>query len=83
MPPPILDSFGRLVEDQPLDQWEARSGVALALEKISPLLPSEQINEVFSFFVPKSLGDRHVEVRTHMRLAALAAVNEHGKVSEK
>uniref|UniRef100_A0A8W8K250 TOG domain-containing protein n=2 Tax=Magallana gigas TaxID=29159 RepID=A0A8W8K250_MAGGI len=79
MPPPILDSFGRQVGEPPLDEWEARSGVALALEKISPLLPADQIEELFSFYVPHALGDRSAEVRTHMRDAALATVTAHGK----
>lgn len=80
MPPPVLDSFGRQIGEPPLDEWEARSGVALALEKISPMLPTDQIEELFSFYVPHALGDRSPEVRTHMRDAALATVTAHGKV---
>nr|XP_022338883.1 eIF-2-alpha kinase activator GCN1-like [Crassostrea virginica] len=79
MPPPVLDSFGRQIGEPPLDEWEARSGVALALEKISPMLPTDQIEELFSFYVPHALGDRSPEVRTHMRDAALATVTAHGK----
>ncbi|XP_060079689.1 stalled ribosome sensor GCN1-like [Ylistrum balloti] len=81
MPPPKLDNFGRLVEDQPQDEWQARSGVAAALKAMSPLLPSDQIIELFSFYVPKALGDRIPEVRSHMRDAALAAINDHGKAN--
>ncbi|XP_069136043.1 stalled ribosome sensor GCN1-like [Argopecten irradians] len=79
LPPPKLDSFGRLVEDQPQDEWQARSGVAAALKAMSPLIPSDQIIELFSFYVPNALGDRIPEVRSHMRDAALAAINVHGK----
>ena len=35
MTPPVLDSFGRVIQTQ-IDHWEPRSGVALALEKIAP-----------------------------------------------
>jgi hypothetical protein len=80
MAPPVLDNFGRLVEEQPPDDWPARSGIAIALNKLSPLLPEDQIVALFSFYVPTALGDRSPEVRSHMRDAALAAINVHGKV---
>ncbi|KAL3857310.1 hypothetical protein ACJMK2_011991 [Sinanodonta woodiana] len=79
LPPPVLDEFGRVISDVPLDMWEARSGIALALGKISPILPQEQLLPLFHFYIPKGLGDRNAEVRTHMREAALAAINDHGK----
>lgn len=75
-----MDPLGRKMEEQPPDQWPARSGVAQALAQIAPLLPEEEIGTLFAFFVPKALGDRSAEVRSHMREAALAAINSHGKV---
>lgn len=80
MPPPKLDKFGRLVEDQPQDDWQARSGVATALKALSALIPSDQITDLFSFYVPQALGDRIPAVRSQMRDAALAAINVHKKV---
>ena len=80
IPPPVLDAFGRPVGDDAPDQWPARSGIALALDSLSPLLSSEQIAELFKFYVPKALGDRSPEVRTRMRDAALNAINTHGQV---
>ena len=68
------------MEEQAPDQWPARSGVALALAQIAPLLPEGEIGTLFAFFVPKALGDRSAEVRSHMREAALAVINAHGKV---
>ncbi|KAK7087777.1 stalled ribosome sensor GCN1-like [Littorina saxatilis] len=79
LPPPKVDPLGRKMEEQPPDQWPARSGVAQALAQIAPLLPEEEIGTLFAFFVPKALGDRSAEVRSHMREAALAAINSHGK----
>lgn len=79
MPPPKMDPLGRKMEEQAPDQWPARSGVALALAAVAPLLPASEIEKLFSFFVPKALGDRSTEVRSHMRDAALAAINAHGK----
>ncbi|XP_064653044.1 stalled ribosome sensor GCN1-like [Lineus longissimus] len=79
MPPPILDNFGRVVSEQPPDKWEARTGLALAVGKISPLVPEDQINPLFSFFVDKGLRDRNEDVRKHMLAAAVLAVEDHGK----
>ena len=81
LPPPILDDFGRVIADQDqLDNWPARCGMAMALEKISPILPQDQLLPLFHFYVQKGLRDRSPEVRSHMRTAALAAINVHGKV---
>ncbi len=79
LPPPVLDEFGRLKEEQPPDMWPARSGVALTLRQLAPLLPAGQIPVVFEFFVPGALSDRSPVVRSGMRDAALAAVQAHGK----
>lgn len=78
--PPELDSFGRVVE-QPIDTWEPRSGVALALTQIAPLLTPMAVVDLISFFVSTGLGDRSPDVRNHMLAAALASVDLHGKVS--
>ena len=80
LPPPKLDQFGRLIEEQPPDLWSARSGIALALGKMAPLVPVDEISRLFEFFVPRALGDRSVVVRSQMREAALAVINVHGKV---
>ncbi|GAB1604654.1 hypothetical protein Ahia01_000746900 [Argonauta hians] len=79
LPPPEVDSFGRVIGDPVPDEWPARCGIAVCLNKMSPLLPKHLIAPLFAFYVPKALGDRSAEVRTAMRDAALAAVNEHGK----
>lgn len=83
LPPPILDDFGRVIADQQQqDYWPARCGIAMALEKISPILPCDQLLPLFHFYVQKGLRDRRDEVRSHMRTAALAAINVHGKVGK-
>ncbi|PVD31523.1 hypothetical protein C0Q70_06936 [Pomacea canaliculata] len=79
LPPVQLDPLGRKIEEQSPDQWTSRSGVALALADLAPLLPQDQIRPLFDFFVPTALGDRSPEVRSHMRDAALATINSHGK----
>jgi hypothetical protein len=80
--PPRLDSFGRVIE-QPVDTWEPRSGVALALAQIAPLLSPKSVSHLISFFVSVGLGDRSPEVRKNMLAAALAAVDLHGKVRHR
>ncbi|ESO82427.1 hypothetical protein LOTGIDRAFT_223326 [Lottia gigantea] len=78
MPPPVKDEFGRLTDDQPTDMWPARSGIALTLCKIAPVLPADEVAPLFEFYVPGGLGDRNAEVRSLMRDAALATVEKHG-----
>lgn len=77
-----MDEFGRQVEEQPPDMWPSRSGIALALKQIAPLLREDQIPPLFEFFVPKALSDRAAEVRSGMRDAALCAIQSHGKVKK-
>lgn len=79
VPPPELDTFGRVIGEPPPDNWQSRSGIAFAMECIAPLVPQDQIQELFSFFVPDALGDRAPEVRSRMREAALSVINTHGK----
>nr|XP_020454851.1 eIF-2-alpha kinase activator GCN1 isoform X2 [Monopterus albus] len=77
--PPVLDALGRVISESPPDQWEARCGIALALNKLSQYLDESQVTPLFLFFVPDALNDRHTEVRRCMLDAALAALNTHGK----
>lgn len=74
-----MDSLGRVIE-QPIDTWEPRSGIALALAQLAPLLTPLSVSELISFFVSTGLGDKNAEVRKNMLAAALAAVDLHGKV---
>ncbi|XP_047618727.1 eIF-2-alpha kinase activator GCN1 isoform X1 [Phacochoerus africanus] len=78
-PPPVLDALGRIISDSPPDQWEARCGLALALNKLSQCLDSSQVKPLFQFFVPDALNDRNADVRKCMLDAALATLNIHGK----
>ncbi|XP_051757794.1 eIF-2-alpha kinase activator GCN1 [Ctenopharyngodon idella] len=78
-PPPVLDALGRIISEAPPDQWEARCGIALALNKLAEFLDESQVTPLFLFFVPDALNDRHAEVRRCMLEAALSALNTHGK----
>lgn len=79
MVPARVDSLGRIVE-KPIDTWEPRSGVALALQQLAPLLTPNAVSDLAKFYVDKGLGDRSDTVRNNMLAAALAAVDLHGKV---
>lgn len=64
------------------DPFESRVAIALALEKIAPLLPDSLVHPVFDFLVAKeALGDRHGQVRRAMLSAATAIVDLHGSKS--
>ncbi|XP_068094819.1 stalled ribosome sensor GCN1 [Hyperolius riggenbachi] len=78
-PPPVLDALGRVISESPPDQFEARCGVALALNQLAQYLESSQVKPLFLFFVPDALNDRHPDVRKCMLDAALSALNTHGK----
>ncbi|CAL8247414.1 unnamed protein product [Merluccius merluccius] len=78
-PPPVLDGLGRVISESPPDQWEARCGIALSLNKLSQYLDESQVTPLFLFFVPDALNDRHADVRRCMLDAALSALNTHGK----
>ncbi|KAL1132575.1 hypothetical protein AAG570_010527, partial [Ranatra chinensis] len=78
MVPARVDSLGRIVE-KPIDTWEPRNGVALALAQLAPLLTPKSVSNLAKFYVEKGLGDRNDQVRNNMLAAALAAVDLHGK----
>ncbi|XP_062854960.1 stalled ribosome sensor GCN1 [Trichomycterus rosablanca] len=78
-PPPVLDALGRVISEAPPDQWEARCGIAQAINKLSQCLNESQVTPLFLFFVPDALNDRHDEVRRCMLDAALSVLNAHGK----
>ncbi|KAL4660360.1 eIF-2-alpha kinase activator GCN1 [Arapaima gigas] len=78
-PSPVLDALGRVISEAPPDQWEARCGIALALNKLAQYLDDSQVTPLFLFFVPDALNDRHSEVRRCMLDAALSGLNTHGK----
>ncbi|KAM4708063.1 stalled ribosome sensor GCN1 [Discoglossus pictus] len=80
-PPPILDALGRVISESPPDQFEARCGIALALNTLAQYLESSEVKPLFEFFVPEALNDRNPEVRKCMLDAALSALNTHGKDS--
>lgn len=82
MPPPVLDNLGRIMSEGPPDEWPARSGVALAINKMSPHISEDQVETLFEFFIQKAVGDRNEDVRKHMLDAAVAVVNDHGKVRQ-
>ena len=80
MAPPVLDNFGRVVEKQGADQWMAREGIALLLQRLSPLLTSDSVETLINFYIPNALHDRDDRVALTMRLAAVELIEHHGKV---
>ena len=77
-----MDPLGRVVKEASPDEYDARCGLAQGLEKLAPFLPPTQIDTLFEFYVHHGLRDRIEEVRKFMLNAAVAAVNEHGKVCD-
>ena len=78
MSPPVMDHLGRIVEEA-YDNWQPRSGIALALAKIQPYYDEFMVTQAVSFFVPAGLGDRNDVVRKDMLSAAVATIDNHGQ----
>ncbi|KAK8869849.1 hypothetical protein IAR55_000417 [Kwoniella newhampshirensis] len=78
---PEYDRFGMVIPEtvnRP-DPWDARVAIALALEKMAPLLSASMVAPIFDFLINKeSLGDCHSEVRRAMLNAAIAIIDLHG-----
>jgi hypothetical protein len=78
-PVPEYDAYGLVISsslNKP-DQWQARSGIALAIESLVPVIISkEDCIQVFQFLIEKeALGDRNDVVREQMLNAGLAIIN--------
>ena len=67
------------VHQEASDQWQPRSGIALALARIQPYYDEFMVTQAVSFFVPQALGDRNEIVRKDMLSAAVATIDNHGK----
>jgi hypothetical protein len=78
--PPVVDSLGRVLVPA-VDHWEPRSGIAVALTKISAFFDAGMVKKVATFFVQEGLADRHENVRKNMLDAAVLTVDLHGKQS--
>ena len=64
------------------DPYEARVAIALAFQRLAPLMSDALVDPVFEFFVVKeALGDRHGAVRRGMLDAATAIIDLHGQKS--
>jgi hypothetical protein len=80
MAPAIVDQFGRQVQAKPIDTWEARAGVAACLFHMASLVAGN-IEDLFRFYVPMALNDRHHDVRSEMLRGATATIDIHGRVT--
>jgi hypothetical protein len=64
--------------DRP-DPWESRVAIALAMQKMAPMLITNQVEPIFTFLInEQALGDRHGQVRRAMLDAGIAIIDLHG-----
>ncbi|VEU21456.1 DEKNAAC102327 [Brettanomyces naardenensis] len=83
-PAPKTTEFGLVIKaEAPVDTWEERSGVALTLKFLSPLLTEPSLVEkVFRFLVDeKAVTDKNEEVRQELQDAGMTIINKHGKAN--
>lgn len=78
---PKKDQFGRVINEEVVDDWEARTGIATALAYLAESVPNDDkiVLELFQFFVYQSLNDLNTVCRNKMLTAAIAALNFHGR----
>ncbi|XP_074594678.1 lethal (3) 80Fj [Brevipalpus obovatus] len=73
----IMDTFGRSPESQS-DNYEPRLGVAIALNKIAPLLNDSLVMELARFLVPQALDDRNEHVQCQMLEVGITLADKQG-----
>jgi hypothetical protein len=76
---PEVDQFGRLISnEEAIDNWESRNGIANALVFLADLIPNDFVVKLYSFFVNNGLNDRNDSVKVKMLEASIATLNKHG-----
>ncbi|EPQ55338.1 ARM repeat-containing protein [Gloeophyllum trabeum ATCC 11539] len=78
---PEFDQYGMVIEQSlnRIDPWQTRQAVARTFQLIAPYIPSEEIENFFTFLIKdEALGDGAPEVRREMLQAATVAVDVHG-----
>ena len=78
---PKKDQFGRVLNEEVFDDWEARAGIASALAYLAESVPNDDaiVLELFTFFVYKALNDTNTAVKNKMLEASIVALNFHGR----
>lgn len=76
---PQTDEFGMPRKSNLADQWEARSGIALAFNALAPVFDSSKLIGFVKFLIhDNALGDRSSSVRDEMIESAIAIIARHG-----
>ncbi|OCT54850.1 Translational activator gcn1 [Cladophialophora carrionii] len=77
---PKRNKFGIIQKGELIDQWEKRSGLALAFKELSSVLNTEALVPFMNFLVSDGpLSDRNATVRSEMVAAGTAIVAARGK----
>ncbi|KAJ9612016.1 translational activator of GCN4 [Cladophialophora chaetospira] len=77
---PKRNKFGIVQKGDLTDQWENRSGLALAFKELSPVLSADALIPFMNFLVSDgALSDRNTTVRSEMVDAGTALVASRGK----
>ncbi|KIX10285.1 uncharacterized protein Z518_01367 [Rhinocladiella mackenziei CBS 650.93] len=77
---PKRNKFGIVQKGELIDQWERRSGLALAFKELASVLNPDALVPFMNFLVTDgALSDRHAIVRSEMVDAGIAIVAARGK----
>ena len=76
---PELDSYGMPKKMDLTDPWEARSGIALAFQEVTPIFDvSKLVPFIGTLINDNALGDRNATVRDEMISSATTIITMHG-----
>lgn len=78
-PAPEKDAYGMPIKKDLKDPWEARDGVAQAIQGMAPFFDATELVSLVQFFVERGpLADRHPTARDAMVNAAVALIATKG-----
>ncbi|KAI1957719.1 translational activator of GCN4 [Ophidiomyces ophidiicola] len=77
---PQTDAYGMPKKIEPPDNWELRSGIALALKAMAQLFERDRVVEFFQFLINDGpLIDKNASVRRQMAESGSAVIALHGQ----
>ncbi|KNC80222.1 hypothetical protein SARC_07418, partial [Sphaeroforma arctica JP610] len=81
MPEPVYDDNRNLISEPFVDPWEARRGLAMALNHTAVNISDSELQKNMTFISQFGFTDRNAEVRAAMLAAASQLIDVHGASS--
>eukprot|EP01134_Creolimax_fragrantissima_P001397 CFRG1397T1 len=75
---PVFDDCGNMISEPFVDPWQARVGVAMALNNIAANIQSSELQTIMTVLTEYGFPDVHPSVRKEMLSAASKLIDVHG-----